>query len=1031
MTAAVLVAADGEPEVPPGQPYVSPDDLASIAPLWQQAVAQTLIPIVAEVFQAAAGRVYAGMVDATQVPALPSVGSLAAEQYLAQATNTFAEVGDDLWATARSELLDGFEKGESIPQLAARLRASAGMTAKTATLVARTQVLDASNAGSIATARASGIDMLKEWMSAEDLRVRPEHVAANGQQVDLNAKFVVGGYECDRPHDPTLPPGLRYNCRCTTGYVIPEAAVDDTVDDAVPPAPVPGTSGMEPPPDPYAGDLVNPALPGPDVGGVPTPVVPPVGVRPVLEAARTTSAVSRVFGEEYQRITGRTPSEVFFQGSAVTAREHAEGLLQGLERFPDARLDRVNPYSIRTDSIEYAHQSGTQIGFNYHWTAPAARKKYLDALRSDVNSRWHPAGTSNPTAVALHEFGHILDTRDIYPDLDALLLRKAAERDARLAASRAAGEMVDVDDWAAGSGVDGLIVREVSRYATRNRTELVAEAFSDVMVNGARASDLSKDIFALLEASYRRGGGTVRAAVEAPSLPSPAAALAGRTVAQLRAIAKDRGITIPPGSRKPDIVRILDEQGVDITDVPAVPKVPVPAVVEAPLAKRTVAQLRALAADRNLTVPAGARKPDIIRLLEAPPLTEAEQRAAARAAARATNQLIEQAGGHARVLAEVDELLAKKASAATIREALDDALAGPGQLYAGVDPAVLAALRAVAADPAKLRAAVTRLGGKAKIKPVSKAGAKVVYDPATMEGVGGLDIPDGARVVVVRRGSTVELPDGTVVQLEKARVTPVTAPVKKAAPAKAAPVKKTPAARKAPAARNAGDTLRLLFDETPTDSRRLGGDSAYTNLVTYADGSRAIEKVYGQRVRGTRAEVKHQLDAEELGPLVLRALDLRGPDVVRRGDRLLMEQIEGPTGAELPSAADVEAVMQSAEGRRMGLADILMSNGDRNPGNWIRMPDGHLAGIDHEAAFQRGWVFDGNWPTDLTTFDDKFNIVPAASNDLHPEDLAIIRQRLEGLRPDFERLGRLSWYQAMLKRLDVLAERANGKRRLL
>ncbi len=154
MTAAVLVAADGDLPDIPGQPYVSPDDLASIGPLWQQAVQQQLVPVVAEVYQTSAGVVHAQMVDATQVPTLPSVGSLTAEQYLAAATNTFAEVGDDLWATARSELLDGFEKGESIDQLADRLRASAGMTAKTAVLVARTQVLDASNAGS--TCRRSG-----------------------------------------------------------------------------------------------------------------------------------------------------------------------------------------------------------------------------------------------------------------------------------------------------------------------------------------------------------------------------------------------------------------------------------------------------------------------------------------------------------------------------------------------------------------------------------------------------------------------------------------------------------------------------------------------------------------------------------------------------------------------------------------------------------------------------------------------------------------------------------------------------------
>lgn len=1238
MTAAVLTAADGDLPDIPGQPYVSPDDLASIGPMWSQAVQQQLVPVVAEVYQTSAGVVHAQMVDATQVPTLPSVGSLAAEQYLAAATNTFEQVGDDLWATARSELLDGFEKGESIDQLAARLRASAGMTAKKAVLVARTQVLDASNAGSIATARAAGIDMQKEWMSAEDLRVRPEHVLANGQKVDLNAKFTVGGYECDRPHDPTLPPALRYSCRCTTGYLIPDDSVDDAVREAEPVPPIPGTSGVvEPLPDPYAGDLVAPALPGPGVG-VPGEVAPLPGlaVRPMLEAARTTSAVQSVFAAETRRITGRF-IPIRFTGSAATAREHAEGLLRGLERFPDARLGGVDAMEAR--GAAYAATSYNEILFSELWTTPAARRRYLGSVASDVQDGWHVANSGNPVAIALHEFGHLLDfTTDIN--------RGVRERIREIVARRAAAE---------GVGQDVLIRREVSGYATSHTDELVAEAFTDVMINGEAASGLSREIFTLLEDAYRQAGGTVQAvtrealtvprvakaragstigdvelgptqfqvaigeadlprrpvgdftdrpydgpdgvvvhrgeplpagfesplaairrgeytlrpgltdaesqaldryvlsrvadplntalrqgtappfgtvkvvdqvvdlddvaaqldsAIAAselsadttlyrgalmrpadlrklqpgaitredaflstttesenafeiihwrkgrdpaggkspvifeilaprgtagavadvgerevllgrgrrfrvvevrrpttpggtrrivleilPDTPAPLPApvvtpLASRTVPQLRALAKERGITIPPGfditgvrtgedaldatrsvqtlvqaaqlGRLPDVPRLrfgdqrrlidavydretgyagrgyraanrglqvarggdlpddirdqvanldqvislgtlsddvvlyrgvarpelltggralqlgdefteygygstsvsvdhavdfargrstpLDEaigrpenptvvrlvaprgqsavqvsdlefpgvgevllprgmsyrvvadrgvvDGVRHVDVEIIPTPVVPVAapaVEVPLAKRTVAQLRALAAERKITVPKGAKKPDIVRLLEAPPLTEAEQRAAVRALARETNTLIEQTSATARALAEVDELLAKKAAASTIREAIADALVEPGQLFAGADSAVLAALRAVASDPVKLRAAVTRLGGKAKIKPVSKAGAKVTFDADTMEGVGGIDIPDGTRVTVVRRGSTVTLPDGTVMQLEKARVTPVVAPVKKAAPAKKAPAKKAPAAKLGPA----------------------------------------------------------------------------------------------------------------------------------------------------------------------------------------------------------------------------------------
>lgn len=1273
MTAAVLTAADGDfPDIP-GQPYVSPDDLASIGPMWQQAVQQQLVPVVAEVYQTSAGVVHAQMVDATQVPTLPSVGSLAAEQYLAQASNTFAEVGDDLWATARSELLDGFEKGESIDQLAARLRASAGLTAKKAVLVARTQVLDASNAGSIATARASGIEMNKGWLDTGPPRTRPTHLQAgvtygsDAGMIPLAAQFSVGGYDCDRPHDPTLPPAERYNCRCSVIFGIPDDSVDDAIRDAEPVPPIPGTSGVvEPLPDPYAGDLVSPALPGPDLG---IPTVPGAGltVRPALQTARTTTSVSRVFSTEYRRITGRDidPNSLYFEGSVATAREHAEGVLRGLERFPDVPLERVVAFGTGN---EYASATSRAIRFNQQWTSPASRKKYLDALAQDAASGWHPAGSRSPIGIALHEFGHVLDAgKGIYPDLDVLLARAATARDVELAARRAAGELIDAADVAAGSGVDGLISREVSRYATKNREELVAEAFADVMTNGEAASQLSRDIFSLLEAEYRRTGGVVRAVTtEAlPALPSPAAALAARTVPQLRALAKERGITIPPGSKKADIVRLLDEgppsptatpgglltpvqfdarataaldgaqaeaaipvharitapgsepstwratgfngaaadpeavkavtqylrrpgamnerlrfpddpthplheqtldellgyepanptlvaeaaaradaqiaaidrvmaqslmpsesvtwrgvsmralgdvptdlvgyewtdlgfvststtrsvaensfagsgallrivvpegtqalgftglgeaemllgrglryrivadrgltsEGARLLDVEIVPAGAAPAgVVEVPLAKRTVAQLRALAADRKITVPKGAKKPDIVRLLEAPPLTEAEQRAATRALARETNTLIEQTSATARVLAEVDELLAKKASATTIREAIADALAEPGQLFAGADPAVLAALRAVASDPVKLRAAIARLGGKAKIKPVSKAGAKVTFDADTMEGVGGIDIEAGARVTVVRRGSTVTLPDGTVMQLEKARVTPVTAPVKavKAVPVKATPVKRLPV--QGPSVDDySGDytarqlQLRAEHGGEPTITRLEGGISSRVELRTYPDGYRVVRKDYSggptDKVRAPLPSDQIPADAEELAAKVLDAFDLPTPAVVRVNPHTVeMEFVDGVQGGESGVLKAPAAVTDSEQGRRLGLADAVMGLRDRNGGGWMRVGDG-IVPIDNGDAFSgvgadtaafgnpfvRYLMNRDSWKPDL---------------DVDPVALAEIRDRLVALRPEFVRLGQVRWHDDMLARVDEIAKRAVGK----
>lgn len=213
----------------PGQPYVSPDDLSAIPGLWADAVAEHIRPVIAEVYLGTEGAVHAQMVEAVGAD-LPNPGSLAAETYLAAAVNTMTDVvGDDLWDTARAQLLEGFQAGESIDALAGRLRGAADLAAPKATLLARTVALDASNAASLATARAAGIPMRKGWLATPDSRTRLTHRLAGAAygsddlMIDLGERFQVGGFDCDRPHDPTLPAEERANCRCALVYSIPDS----------------------------------------------------------------------------------------------------------------------------------------------------------------------------------------------------------------------------------------------------------------------------------------------------------------------------------------------------------------------------------------------------------------------------------------------------------------------------------------------------------------------------------------------------------------------------------------------------------------------------------------------------------------------------------------------------------------------------------------------------------------------------------------------------------------------------------------
>lgn len=94
-----------------------------------------------------------------------------------------------------------------------------GLTRVQAQRIARTETAIAANKGAFEAARSTGIDLVKVWGATEDERTRPTHAEANGQQVDADEKFEVGGVQMDHPGDPTAPASEIINCRCTAIYL--------------------------------------------------------------------------------------------------------------------------------------------------------------------------------------------------------------------------------------------------------------------------------------------------------------------------------------------------------------------------------------------------------------------------------------------------------------------------------------------------------------------------------------------------------------------------------------------------------------------------------------------------------------------------------------------------------------------------------------------------------------------------------------------------------------------------------------------
>lgn len=628
-----------------------------------------------------------------------------------------------------------------------------------------------------------------------------------------------------------------------------------------------------------------------------------VTIRPELARTQTVAEVSRAFEAEALRITGRD-IRADLRGSVLTAEEHAEGVLRVLERYPDTNLRVIGTAALDTSS--YAETANGIVLFNSHWSSAAGRQRYLKSLSESVETRFHPIGMDNPAGIAIHEMGHVLEIETlgevVRPEIEQILadaLRQAKTVD-----------------------LPRLIGYDVSRYAAEGGIEeLAAEAFTDVMMNGAAASRMSRAIYDTIKAEYEAGG---RAFVTTPRVASRAGVdpLAGKTVAQLRALATERGVRLPARALKPDILAAL-------RDVPGASE---PAATVAARARQAIIDAKRDAADALAEVaslldngasaralasrgegiaarvtgqsardlgpliralkngdaetiqkamaalqrkaglrPVGGAVSEIrsfdravhqsiggpigngslirvirpgfeatvngetVRLMSAAVQkldaadAAAHARALQRAAARERNRQIEQATGSARLLAEVDELLGKKADVEVIRQRLDPALIARDQVFANADPAVLAALRKAAdTGPAALRAAVTRQSTKAGIKPITKAGAKLKFDPDLMESIAGIEIKAGTQVTVVRRGASVTLPDGTVLQLEKARVATVV-PKVSARPSIGHP------------------SIREFMDEAPTYQDFYAMDTIQERYDRIAEhGKRFAEAIDGQ-----------------------------------------------------------------------------------------------------------------------------------------------------------------------------------------
>jgi hypothetical protein len=314
---------------------------------------------------------------------------------------------------------------------------------------------------------------------------------------------------------------------------------------------------------------------------------------------------------------------------------------------------------------------------------------------------------------------------------------------------------------------------------------------------------------------------------------------------------------------------------------------------------------------------------------------------------------------------------------------------------------------------AKVRDSLKKLGIDVQGKP----GDKVPYDPETMShnllGQNGAPKP-GDMVEIQRPAMTHTDQDGKVRVLKLASVSPVRGLPEKVvddarfeqaiAGGPHIPVgppggtpddgleKKTmrelramlPADRRAPTRLKKAELISMVRDEQGTGTHHASMDSEITALRDSARGGKVkVKRKLGDGTMGqvdlvqgsgrremVRKQVlsdpnpqydisaKEQTDSENIVSRMARAFGIKGtPAVYQQGDHTVyMDRVRGKLASE-SSAEDVRRAIESPQGRRLAILDLITGQTDRNDDNWMIVKDENgdpiPVPIDNSLAFRK------------------------------------------------------------------------------
>lgn len=139
---------------------------------------------------------------------------------LARTRNLLVRIPDETYQQVIRSLARGRDAGDSPAQLVKRVSNVLTVTGSEnwpnrASVIARTELNRFTNAGLLARGRSETlVQVVKQWVSKDDLRVRPTHDGADDQIRALYEPFQVGFSLLQQPQDPLGSAAEVVNCRC-------------------------------------------------------------------------------------------------------------------------------------------------------------------------------------------------------------------------------------------------------------------------------------------------------------------------------------------------------------------------------------------------------------------------------------------------------------------------------------------------------------------------------------------------------------------------------------------------------------------------------------------------------------------------------------------------------------------------------------------------------------------------------------------------------------------------------------------------